>query len=75
MSALEIVGDGGEVNLGGSFGEASSSHSAQPIAALRRVEDLLDEAADPMDRPVPGVEARKRIPLVAAQHRREHNLP
>lgn len=54
------------MSLGGSFRETSPSRSMQPVAALPRAEDLLDAAADPMDRPVPGVQARERLLLVAA---------
>ena len=42
--ALEVVGDGGEVDLDGGFGEASPSHSAQPVTTLPCSEDLLDPA-------------------------------
>jgi hypothetical protein len=37
--ALEVVGDGGEMDLDGGFGEASPSHSAQTVAALPKIFD------------------------------------
>lgn len=49
QGALEVVGDGGEVDLDGGFGETSPSHSAQAVAALPRSEDFLDPAAHAMD--------------------------
>src|SRR5690606_677244 len=55
-SALEVVGDGGEMDLGGGFGDASPSHPAQAVTAFPRAEDFLDSAANAMDRLVPGLE-------------------
>lgn len=54
--ALEIVGNGGEVDLNGGFGETSPSHSAQAVRALPCPENLLDPAAHPMDGLVPFME-------------------
>ena len=70
QGALEIVGDGGEVDLDGGFGETSPSHSAQAVAALPRSEDLLDPAAHTMDRLVPFVKLAQRFLLVTTPHAR-----
>ena len=51
-----IAGDGGEVNLGGGFGETAPSHSTETAAALSGAEDLLDPAAAVMDGLVPGLQ-------------------
>jgi len=66
--ALEVVGDGGEVDLDGGFGEASPSHTAQAVAAFPGAEDLLDPTAHVMDWLVPCIKAGKRLALVAAPH-------
>lgn len=66
--AFEVVGDGGELNLDGGFGETSPSHSAQTVAALPCPEDLLDPAPHPMDRLVPFFELAQRFLFVAAPH-------
>ena len=66
--ALEVVGDGGEVDLDGGFGETSPSHSAQAVAALPCTEDLLDPAPHPMDRLVPFFELAQRFLFVPAPH-------
>src|SRR5690348_4314514 len=70
-SALEVVGGGGEMHLGGGFGEASPSHSTQTVAPFPGAEDLLDPGAHATNRCIPGVQAGQRIPLVAAPHRRQ----
>src|SRR5690348_11793735 len=70
-SALEVVGGGGEMHLGGGFGEASPSHSTQTVAPFPGAKDLLDPGAHAMNRCIPGVQAGQRIPLVAAPHRRQ----
>ena len=57
---FEIAGDGGEVNLGGSFGETAPSHAAEPVTSRPRTEDLFHPAADAMDRLVPGLQTRQR---------------
>lgn len=66
--ALEIVGDGGEVDLDGGFGETSPSHSAQAVASLPCPEDLLDARAHAMDRLIPFMELAERFSFVAAPH-------
>jgi hypothetical protein len=48
--AFEVVGNGGEVDLDGCFGEAAPSHSAQAVAALPCSENFLDPSPYPMDR-------------------------
>jgi hypothetical protein len=65
---LEVVGDGGEVDLDGGFGETSPSHSAQAVAALPCPEDLLDPAPYPMDWLIPFFEPAQRFLFVAAPH-------
>ncbi len=70
---LEVVADGLEVKLGDGFGETSPSHSAEPAAAFPGSEDLLNPATDAMNRLVPSIETRERLPLVVtSQHRHEH---
>jgi len=66
--ALEVVGDGGEVDLGGGFGEASPSHSAQAVRTLPGSEDLLDPATHAVDRLVPFVELALCFLLVTPPH-------
>jgi len=66
--ALEVVGDGVEADLGGGFGEASPSHSAQAIAALPCSEDLPDPASHAMDGLIPLMEFAEGFLLVAAPH-------
>ena len=66
--ALEVVGDGGEIDLDGGFGETSPSHPAQAVAALPCTEDLLDPAPNPMDRLVPFFELAQRLLFVAVPH-------
>jgi hypothetical protein len=63
--ALEVVGDGGEMDLDGSFGETSPSHSTKAVAALSGSENLLDPAAHAMDRLVPFMELAQRFGFVA----------
>ncbi len=53
--AFRNVGDGGEMDLDGGFGEAAPSQSAQAVASLPGSENLLDPAAHAMDRLVPCV--------------------
>src|ERR1700759_778430 len=72
-TALEVVGDGSEKDLGGGTGEAPPSHPTQSIAALPGSEDLLDAGTHPMDRGVPGTQSRKRLPLVPPPHRDGHD--
>ncbi len=64
--ALELAGDGSEMNLDGGFGKTSPSYSAQAIASLPCPEDLLDPAAHAMDRLIPLAELLQRFLLVAA---------
>lgn len=66
--ALEVLGDGGEADLDGGFGEASLSHPAQAIAAFPCTENLLDPPADAMDRLIPLVELAQRFGFVAAPY-------
>lgn len=68
QGALEVVGDGGEVDLDCGFGETSPSHSAQAIAALPCAEDLLDPPSDAMDGLVPLVALAQRFGFIAAPH-------
>ncbi|MCP2001111.1 hypothetical protein [Nitrobacter winogradskyi] len=56
------------MNLHGSFGEASPSHSAQAVTAFQGAEDFLDAPADTVDRPVLGSEANERFGLVSPPH-------
>ena len=63
--ALEVVGDGGEVDLDGGFGETSPSHAAQAVRTLPCSEDLLNPAANAMDRLVPFMELSQRFLFVA----------
>src|ERR1700755_2895125 len=72
-SALEVVGDGSEKNLGGGTGETPPSHPTQSIAALPGSEDLLDPGTHAMDRGVPGIQPRKRFLLVTAPHGDGHD--
>ena len=74
--ALEVVGDGGEVDLDAGFGEASPSlswaspkgHSSEPAASFPCPEDFLDPASHPMDRLIPLMELAQRFGFVAAPH-------
>lgn len=66
--ALEVVGDGGEMDLDGGFGETSPSRSAKAVAALPCSEDLLDPTPNAMDRLVPFMELAQRFGFVAAPH-------
>ena len=66
--SFEIVGDGGEVDLDGGFGEAAPSHSAKPVASFPGAEYLLYPAPHPMDRLVPFSELAKRLLFVATPH-------
>jgi hypothetical protein len=43
--SLQIVGDGGEMNLKSSFGQATPSHPPEAVTPLPCAEDLLDLAA------------------------------
>jgi len=64
--ALEVVGDGGEMNLDGGLDETPPSHSPQSIAALPGSEDLLDPGTHAVDRLVPALKASERLSFVAA---------
>lgn len=66
--ALEVVGDGGEVDLDGDFGEASPLRSAQAVRTLPSSEDLLDPATHPVDRLAPFVELALCFLLVTPPH-------
>ena len=48
--SFEVVGDGGEVDLDGDFGETALSHPAKPVALFPGAEHLFDSALHPMDR-------------------------
>lgn len=63
---LEVVGDGGEVNLGGGFGETSPSHPPEPVASLPGAKDFPDPAADAVNElSCKGLELIGRYGLVA----------
>jgi hypothetical protein len=66
--ALEVVCDGGEVDLGGGFGETSPSHSTQAVASPPGSENLLDPAMHAVDQLVPLVELAQSFLLIAAPH-------
>jgi len=66
--SFEVVGDCGEVDLDGGFGDPAPSHPAKPIASFPGPEYLLDAAPHPMDRLVPFFELTKRLVFVAAPH-------
>ena len=66
--ALEVVGDRGEVDLGGSFGEISPSHPTKAVTALPGSKDLLDPATHAMDRLIPFMELAQDFLFVAAPH-------
>ena len=66
--SLEVVGDGGEVNLGGGFGDADPSHPPEPVASLPGAEDFLDPAAHPVDGRVEGRQPRQRLLFVRSPH-------
>lgn len=66
--ALEIIGDGGEVDLDGGFGKTSPSHSAKSVTALSRSEDLLDPATHAMDWLVPFMELALRFGFITTPH-------
>ncbi len=51
--SFEVVGDGGQAGLQRGFGEASPSHASKTVRAFPGAEDLLDPAADLVDRAVP----------------------
>lgn len=57
--ALEDLGDCGEVDLDGGFGEASPSHSSKAVATLPSSQDLLDPAPNAVDRLVPDKDRSK----------------
>jgi hypothetical protein len=63
-----IVGDGGEVDLDGCFGDAMPSHSAKPVASFPGAKDFLDPAPHPVDWLVPVFELLKRLWFVTAPH-------
>ena len=66
--ALENIGDGGEVDLDGGFGETSPSHSARSVTALPRSEDLLDPATHAMNWLVPFMELAQRFVFITTPH-------
>ena len=45
LRALQVVGDGGEMDLDGGFGETSPSHSAHAITSLESHLSTPDKAA------------------------------
>lgn len=54
--SFDVVGDGGEVDLAGGFGDAAPSHPTQTVASFPCAEDFLDLASHPVDRLVPIME-------------------
>jgi hypothetical protein len=66
--SFEVVGDGGEVDLNGGFGDPSRTHPAQTLASFPCPEYLLDPAPHPVDRLVPFFELAKCFLFVAAPH-------
>ena len=67
--SFEVVGDGGEEDLGRGFGDAAPSHSPKAIAPLPGAKYFLDPSPNAMDRPVPGIEAGEGLGFVVAPHR------
>jgi len=65
--ALEVVGDGGEVDLGG-VGETSPSHPSKAVTALPGSEDLLDPATHAMDRLISFMKLAQDFLFVTAPH-------
>lgn len=66
--ALEVVGDGGEVDLTGCLCDSAPSHPAQAITSFPCSEDFLDPAAHPVDWLVPVLELLECLGFVAAPH-------
>ena len=66
--SFEVVGDGGEVDLDGGFGETALSHPAKPVALFPGAEHLFDSALHPMDRLVSFLELLERRLFVATPH-------
>ena len=58
--SLEVVGDGGEVDLAGCLCDSAPSHPAQAITSFPCSEDFLDPAAHPVDWLVPVLELETR---------------
>jgi hypothetical protein len=66
--SAEVVGDGGEGELEGGFREAAPSRAPEAVAAFPPSEDLLDPAADALDRTVSGGELLRRVLVRPAPH-------
>jgi len=66
--SFEIVGDCGEVDLNGGFGDATPSHSAQTIASFPCPKYLFDAPPYPVDWLVPVLELLQRRLFVAPPH-------
>jgi hypothetical protein len=57
-TALDVAHDCGEADLQTDFRQSSPSHAPKTVAALPRSKDLLDAAANAVDRLIPSLKAR-----------------
>jgi hypothetical protein len=69
QASFAIVGDSCQRRLNGCLGKATPAHTAEPITALPRAEDLFDPTKHPMDRLAPRIEPRQRFLFVASPYR------
>ncbi len=65
-TALDVVDDCDEADLQTGLCQPPPSHAPKAVAALPRSKDLLDAAANAVDRLIPGFKARQRFGFIPA---------